>query len=46
VLSGGDVEPIRFDFFWADLPEGVPELIALDGAMLDRLLAAMKGRDE
>ena len=39
--SGGTVEPIRFDFFWATLPDAVPELIALNGAMLDELKQAM-----
>ena len=39
--SGGTVEPIRFDFFWAELPDGVPELIALNGAMLDELKKTM-----
>jgi ADP-ribose pyrophosphatase YjhB (NUDIX family) len=30
-------DPIRFDFFWAELPHGVPELIALNGEMLEKL---------
>ncbi len=26
--SGGKTEPIWFEFFWADLPDGVPKLVA------------------
>jgi hypothetical protein len=33
----GTSEPIRFEFFWADLPDGVPDLIADHGALLDLL---------
>lgn len=33
--------PIRFEFFWADLPDGVPHLIALNGVMLDALNGGM-----
>jgi 8-oxo-dGTP diphosphatase len=36
--SAGTVEPIWFEFFWAELPGGVPELVVLNGAMLDELL--------
>ena len=39
--SGGTVEPIRFEFFWATLPGDVPELIALNGTMLDELNRTM-----
>lgn len=39
--SGGRHEPIRFDLFWAALPDGVPELIALNGAMLPTLIREM-----
>ena len=39
--SGGTVDPIRFDFFWATLPDGIPELIALNGVMLDKLNESM-----
>jgi 8-oxo-dGTP pyrophosphatase MutT (NUDIX family) len=39
--SCGRVDPIQFDFFWASLPDGLPELIALNGAMLDELYEAM-----
>ena len=42
--SGGTVEPIRFDFLWAKLPDGVPKLIALNGAMLDELKDSMGGK--
>lgn len=34
--SEGD-GPSSFDFFWAELPDGVPELTADQGSMLSRL---------
>jgi 8-oxo-dGTP pyrophosphatase MutT (NUDIX family) len=41
--SDGTAGPIVFEFFWADLPNGVPELIADHGTylpeLLDRLLS-------
>jgi len=40
-ISGGTVEPIRFDFFWVKAPDHVPKLIALDGAMLNELIRSM-----
>lgn len=36
--SDGTTEPIAFEFFWARLPDEVPELIADQGVMLPRLL--------
>lgn len=36
--SGGTTEPIVFEFFWADLPNGVPELIADHGKFIPALL--------
>jgi 8-oxo-dGTP pyrophosphatase MutT (NUDIX family) len=36
--SEGGLESIPFDFFWAPLPDGVPELIADMGQMLPALL--------
>ena len=35
--GGGTSDPIRFEFYWVSFPEQVPELIALNGSMLDRL---------
>jgi 8-oxo-dGTP diphosphatase len=37
--SEGDLEPVPFDFFWAPLPDGVPELIAGHGDLIPVLLA-------
>lgn len=36
--SGGTTEPIVFEFFWADLPDEVPELIADHAKFLPALL--------
>lgn len=36
--SGGTSEPIVFEFFWADLPDEVPELIADHSKFLPTLL--------
>ena len=36
--SDGGLEPILFEFFWARLPHGVPELIADHGKLLPRLV--------
>ena len=38
---GMPIEPILFEFFWARLPDDVPELIADQGRMLSLLLAAL-----
>ena len=35
--SGGGSAPIWFEFFWAELPDGIPELIAGYGDMLPAL---------
>ncbi|MCD4707991.1 MAG: NUDIX domain-containing protein [Candidatus Sabulitectum sp.] len=45
--SGGTIEPIRFDLFWVQLPDGVPELFAIDGIMLNELIrtAGMESRE-
>jgi len=34
---GGTGDPIRFELYWVSIPGGVPELIALHGAMLGKL---------
>ena len=39
--SDGGTEAIAFDFFWARLPDGVPELIAGQGALLPVLIARL-----
>lgn len=36
--SDGGAEPILFEFFWAGLPGGVPELIADHGSLIPRLV--------
>jgi len=40
--SGGTTDPIRFDFFWAALDGDLPNLIALNGAMIYALREMMK----
>jgi 8-oxo-dGTP diphosphatase len=35
--SDGGSSPIRFEFFWAAIPDGIPELICDHGIMLPRL---------
>lgn len=40
--SDGSPGPIPFDFFWAPLPDGVPELIAGHGKLLPQLLASLR----
>jgi len=35
--SDGSPAPIAFEFFWAELPDGIPELIAGHGDMLPAL---------
>jgi 8-oxo-dGTP pyrophosphatase MutT (NUDIX family) len=39
--SGGVAEPIVFEFFWADLPDNVPELIAEHDKFIPSLLARL-----
>lgn len=39
--SDGTTKPITFEFFWARLPDEVPDLHADQGAMLPRLLREM-----
>jgi ADP-ribose pyrophosphatase YjhB (NUDIX family) len=39
--SDGSPGPIAFEFFWAPLPNGVPELIAGHDALLDVLATAL-----
>jgi 8-oxo-dGTP diphosphatase len=39
--SDGTPDPIVFEFSWAPLPDGVPELIADHGAMIPRLVESM-----
>ena len=39
--SDGTPHPILFEFFWADLPDGVPELSGDHAAMLPELLKRM-----
>jgi 8-oxo-dGTP pyrophosphatase MutT (NUDIX family) len=34
---GGTGDPIRFELYWVSLPDDVPDLIGLQGAMLGRL---------
>jgi ADP-ribose pyrophosphatase YjhB (NUDIX family) len=43
--SDGGVTPIHFEFFWAALPDEVPELIADHGVMLPRLVDQMRKYD-
>lgn len=40
--SDGSPGPIPFDFFWAPLPDGVPELIAGHGNLLPQLPASLR----
>jgi ADP-ribose pyrophosphatase YjhB (NUDIX family) len=39
----GTPGPIAFEFFWVDLPDGVPELAAGHEVMLPRLLERLRG---
>ena len=43
--SDGGVAPIHFEFFWAVLPDDIPELIADHGIMLPRLVERMREDD-
>jgi len=36
--SGGETEPILFELYWVDLPEGVPELSGRLGDMLEKII--------
>jgi 8-oxo-dGTP diphosphatase len=40
--SDGSPSPIPFDFFWAPLPAGVPDLIAGHGNLLPQLLDSLE----
>lgn len=40
--SDGGVSPIRFELFWAVLPDEIPELIADHGIMLPMLVERMR----
>ena len=44
--SDGSPSPIQFEFFWAELPDQVPELIADHGIMLPQLEERMRSEDE
>jgi len=39
--SDGSPAPIRFEFFWVPLPDGVPELVSGHGRMLPGLIALL-----
>ena len=41
--SDGSPGPIEFAFFWAALPDQIPELIGDQGALLDRLRRQYRG---
>jgi 8-oxo-dGTP pyrophosphatase MutT (NUDIX family) len=44
-LSDGGSSPIRFEFFWAQMPDQIPELIADHGIMLSMLGKVLKSDD-
>lgn len=44
--SDGSPAPIALDFFWAPLPDGVPELIAGHGALLPELIATLSREND
>jgi 8-oxo-dGTP diphosphatase len=44
--SDGGSSPIHFEFFWAELPDQIPELIADHGIMLPRLKEQMGSEDQ
>ena len=44
--SDGGSSPIRFEFFWAEMPDQIPELIADHGFMLSRLEELMGSVDQ
>ena len=43
--SDGGTSPIHFEFFWAEMPDQIPELIADHGFMLSRLVERMGSED-
>jgi 8-oxo-dGTP diphosphatase len=43
--SDGSPAPIVFEFFWARLPDAVPELIAGHGAMIPRLVELLSAEE-
>ena len=43
--SDGGTSPIRFEFFWAQMPDQIPELIADHGIMLSILDKLLKSDD-
>lgn len=45
-LGGGGAAPIHFDFFWAALPDQIPELIGNHGIMLPTLKKQMSDEDQ
>ena len=44
--SDGGSSPIHFEFFWAEMPDRIPELIADHGFMLSRLEEMMGSLDQ
>ena len=44
--SDGGTSPIHFEFFWAEMPDQIPELIADHGFMLSRLAERMGSVDQ
>jgi 8-oxo-dGTP diphosphatase len=44
--SDGSPAPIHFEFFWAQLPWNVPELVGDDGAFLTQLCEALSLTEE
>lgn len=44
--SDGGCSPIHFEFFWAEMPDQIPELIADHGFMLSRLEELMGSVDQ
>jgi len=44
--SDGSPSPIHFEFFWAEMPDQIPELIADHGFMLPRLKEWMGSEDQ
>lgn len=44
--SASGRSPIRFEFFWAEMPDQIPELIADHGIMLPLLEKLLKSEDQ
>ena len=44
--SDGDPVPIHFEFFWAKMPDQIPELIADHGILLPGLEGRMRSEDQ